>query len=83
MPPVPRSFLASTSAAEALLPRLLRDASIRSAWNGRRSVSAHQVAGLLGFADQSNFFRACRRWFGEPPGRYRRHVVNPPDRALL
>jgi AraC-like DNA-binding protein len=29
------------------------------------------VAELLGFEDQSNLFRACKRWFGESPGRYR------------
>lgn len=43
----------------------------------------HQVAGLLGFVDQSNFFRACRRWFGEPPGQYRRRLVNTREAALL
>jgi len=34
-----------------------------------------QVADLLGFVDQSNFFRACKRWFGEPPGQYRRRLT--------
>ncbi|HWI84653.1 AraC family transcriptional regulator [Ramlibacter sp.] len=43
----------------------------------------HQVAGQLGFVDQSNFFRACRRWFGEPPGQYRRRVVKSAEPALL
>lgn len=43
----------------------------------------HHVADLLGFVDQSNFFRACRRWFGQPPGQYRRRVVNTPPDALL
>jgi AraC-like DNA-binding protein len=38
----------------------------------RRSLA--EVAHLLGFADQSNFFRACRRWFGVAPGRYRAAV---------
>ena len=33
--------------------------------------SLGEVADLLGFADQSNLFRACRRWFGMPPGQYR------------
>lgn len=33
--------------------------------------SLGQVADLLGFVDQSNFFRACKRWFGLPPGQYR------------
>jgi AraC-like DNA-binding protein len=34
-----------------------------------------QVADLLGFVDQSNFFRACRRWFGAPPGQYRKRIA--------
>lgn len=46
--------------------------------------SLKQVAELLGFEDQSNLYRACRRWFGESPGQYRArlsvhaaHVVHP------
>ena len=34
----------------------------------RRAPQPGEVADLLGFADQSNLFRACRRWFGMPPG---------------
>jgi AraC-like DNA-binding protein len=34
-----------------------------------------QVADLLGFVDQSNFFRACKRWFGLPPGQYRQRLA--------
>jgi AraC-like DNA-binding protein len=30
-----------------------------------------QVAGLLGYSEQSAFNRAFRRWYGVPPGRYR------------
>ncbi len=33
--------------------------------------SLQHVAEMLGFEDQSNLFRACKRWFGESPGRYR------------
>jgi len=33
--------------------------------------SLRRVADLLGFEDQSNLFRACKRWFGESPGTYR------------
>lgn len=33
------------------------------------------MADLLGFGDQSNFFRACKRWFGVPPGEYRKTVT--------
>lgn len=45
------------------------------------------VAELLGFEDQSNLYRACRRWFGESPGQYRArlsvhgaHAVQGSDR---
>ncbi len=37
-----------------------------------RNVSTAEVAFMLGFADQSSFNRAFRRWRGEPPGRWRR-----------
>jgi AraC-like DNA-binding protein len=34
-----------------------------------------QIGDMLGFVDQSNFQRACKRWFGEPPGQYRRRIT--------
>jgi AraC-like DNA-binding protein len=37
--------------------------------------SLGQVADLLGFVDQSNFFRATKRWFGMPPGQYRQKLA--------
>lgn len=37
----------------------------------RSRNSLRDVAELLGFEDQSNLFRACKRWFGESPARYR------------
>jgi AraC-like DNA-binding protein len=38
---------------------------------GRLHMSLAQAAYLLGFADQSSFFRACKRWFDISPGQYR------------
>jgi AraC-like DNA-binding protein len=35
------------------------------------SNSLSRVAERLGFEDQSNLFRACKRWFGKSPGQYR------------
>ncbi|WP_277588757.1 AraC family transcriptional regulator [Pseudomonas chlororaphis] len=37
--------------------------------NSARSVK--YIGALLGFRDQSSFHKACRRWFGMTPGRYR------------
>jgi AraC-like DNA-binding protein len=34
-----------------------------------------QAAYLLGFADQSSFFRACKRWFDLTPGQYRNRTT--------
>jgi AraC-like DNA-binding protein len=34
-------------------------------------LSLAQTAYLLGFSDQSNLHRACRRWFEMSPGQYR------------
>lgn len=38
-------------------------------------LSLAEVAYLLGFADQSNFFRACRRWFSASPGQMRARIT--------
>ncbi|MDM0111117.1 AraC family transcriptional regulator [Variovorax sp. J22R133] len=37
----------------------------------QRDVSLVQATFLLGFADQSIFQRACKRWFNASPGKYR------------
>jgi AraC-like DNA-binding protein len=42
---------------------------------GRLHLSLAQAAYLLGFADQSSFFRACKRWFDLSPGQYRSQLV--------
>ena len=43
--------------------------------------SLKHVAALLGFEDQSNLHRACRRWFGESPGQYRVRLSVPGSRS--
>jgi AraC-like DNA-binding protein len=43
---------------------------------GRLHLSLGQAAYLLGFSDQSSFFRACRRWFNQSPGQYRSQLLH-------
>lgn len=53
--------------------------------NTRRELAQHhlgdfrksfaEIAYLLGYSDQSTFFRACLRWFGQSPGEYRAKVA--------
>ena len=40
-------------------------------------LSMAQIARQLGFAEQSSFTRACRRWFGETPRLVKRHRSVP------
>jgi len=59
----------------------------------RREVAQHhladsrlsfaEIAYLLGYADQSTFFRATNRWFGESPGEYRARVTTGNDRNIV
>ena len=46
---------------------------------GRLHLSLAQAAYLLGFADQSSFFRACKRWFEISPGQYRSQLLRAPS----
>jgi AraC-like DNA-binding protein len=43
---------------------------------GRLQLSLAQTAYLLGFSDQSCFFRACKRWFSASPGQYRSQLLS-------
>jgi AraC-like DNA-binding protein len=40
-----------------------------------------QIAGLLGYAEQSSFNRACRRWYGTPPRERRAQLRADPHTA--
>jgi AraC-like DNA-binding protein len=42
---------------------------------GKSDLTLTEVAYLLGFADQSTFFRACKRWFDTSPGDYRSRLA--------
>lgn len=43
----------------------------------RADVACTEIAYLLGFAGQSSFNRAFRRWSGQTPSAYRRRTVRP------
>ncbi|WP_315805326.1 AraC family transcriptional regulator [Bradyrhizobium sp. SZCCHNS3002] len=45
-------------------------------------LSLTDIGYLLGYADQSTFFRASNRWFGESPGEYRARISNGPSREI-
>jgi len=47
----------------------------------RPSLSLTEIGYLLGFGDPSAFFRACRRWFGEPPAQFRARLRATRDGA--
>jgi AraC-like DNA-binding protein len=68
---------------EASYLRLLNDTRRELAENylSRLQLSLAEAAYLLGFSDQSSFFRACKRWFGLPPGKYRLHLQRLPRGA--
>jgi AraC-like DNA-binding protein len=54
---------------QMLLDRTRRELAQQYLAQERHSLT--DVADLLGFVDRSNFFRACKRWFGLPPAQYR------------
>lgn len=66
---------------QQLLDEARRDLTQKYLAESRYSLG--QVADLLGFADQSNFFRAHKRWFGMSPSQYRARLqANEPVTAL-
>lgn len=46
-----------------------------------RDIPMSQIAGMLGYSEQSVFNRACRRWFASTPGARRRAIL--PGAAIL
>ena len=57
--------------------RLLDDTrrELAQRYLGQRNVSLADTAYLLGFRDQSSFFRASQRWFGSSPRHYRIRLI--------
>lgn len=48
-----------------------------------RHMPMSQVAGLLGYSEQSVFNRACRRWFGNTPKEIRRQLLARTDATAV
>jgi len=47
-----------------------------------RRLSSSEIAYLVGYSDQSTFFRATHRWFGESPGEYRARLAAGHEREI-
>lgn len=59
-----RRLAESGSSFEDILDQVRRD----KAWYlSERGLQAGQIASMLGYAEQSSYARACRRWYGESP----------------
>ncbi|WP_233589944.1 AraC family transcriptional regulator [Acidovorax sp. FJL06] len=68
-----RRLQAESVSYQQLLDDTRRELARQHLSDERRSLA--EIADLLGFSDQSNLFRACKRWFGMPPGQYRAQVL--------
>ncbi|MFI5445820.1 AraC family transcriptional regulator [Polaromonas sp. UC242_47] len=74
-----RRLQAENTSFQQLLDEARRELARKYLTEDRHSLG--QVADKLGFVDQSNFFRACKRWFGLPPGQYRQRLGMGPTSA--
>lgn len=72
-----RRLQAERTSFQQLLDEARRELARKYLADGRCSLA--EIADLLGFVEQSNFFRASKRWFGLPPGQYRRQLAESPS----
>lgn len=68
-----RRLQAEGTSFQKLLDETRRELAAKYLLDARYSLG--EIAHMLAFADPSNFFRACRRWFGCAPGRYREQLA--------
>jgi AraC-like DNA-binding protein len=68
-----RRLHAENTSFQKLLDETRRELARKYLLDARYSLG--EVAHMLGFGDPSNFFRACRRWFGCAPGKYRERLA--------
>lgn len=76
-----RRLAAEDTSFQRLLDEARREMACKYLSEKRWTLA--QVADQLGFVDQSNFFRACRRWFGESPGQYRRRLLGESELSRI
>lgn len=74
-----RRLQAESVCYQQLLDDTRRELALQYLANERHSIA--DVADRLGFSDTSNLFRACKRWFGMPPGQYRQRLLAAPTEA--
>ena len=68
-----RRLQAEGSSFLQLLDQTRRELAQHHLADKRHSLA--DVSDLLGFVDTSNFFRACKRWFGLPPAQLRAQLL--------
>lgn len=79
-----RALRAEGTGYDELLDDLRRERA--RAYLAMTGMRFSQIAGLLGYADQSAFNRSCRRWFGTTPKRLRARLLeelSPPRSQRL
>ncbi|MCV2358093.1 MULTISPECIES: AraC family transcriptional regulator [Roseateles] len=64
-----RRLLEESTSFNKLLDETRRELAAR--YLSRGSITATEMSFALGFADPSNFYRACKRWFGQSPSHLR------------
>lgn len=70
-----RGLSAEHTRFEALLDEIRRDKARQ--YLSHSAMRLSQVTGLLGYADQSTFNRACQRWYGCTPKTLRQSLQQP------
>ncbi len=65
-----RKLLAENTSFQQLLDDVRRELAEKLLLDMHLPLA--EIPCRLGFADQSNFFRACKRWFGATPGQLRK-----------
>jgi AraC-like DNA-binding protein len=61
---------------QEVIDRARRDQAAR--YLAEPDLYLSQIAGMLGYAEQSTFNRSCRRWFGKTPRQYRADLMLSP-----